>query len=296
MNKLIHQLFKAAYRPLLKLFQGKEAFLASFPPLKFVHYLLVSDLIKACPSVEIEGYRMYLSSKDKDVSFSLLVNGVYGKFATEVFKREIKRGMCIVDIGAHIGYYTLLFAKLTGENGKVFAFEPDPENFSLLTKNVEINGYKNVVLIPKAVSNFTGKTKLFLDKDSSTGHRTYLFDQKKEKNWLLVETVSLDDFFKDRDWNIDLLKIDIEGAEYAAFQGMSGLLKKNNRLKIVTEFYPKLIKEFGLCPEDYLKALTYWGFKFYCINEQKEKIESIDIPEIMRICAGNTVINLLCSK
>lgn len=296
MNKLMLQMFKVVYRLLLKLFRGKEAFLASFPPVKSIHYFLVSNFIKACPMVKVQDYQIYLSPKDKDVSLYLLVNGVYAKFTTEVFKREIKRGMSIVDIGAHIGYYTLLFARLTGEEGKVFAFEPSAENFSLLTKNVEINGYKNVVLIPKAVLNFTGKTKLFLDKDSSCGHRTYLFEQKKGENCLLVDTVSLDDFFKDKNQNIDLIKMDIEGAEYASLQGMSRLLEKNKDLKIVTEFYPKLIREFGSFPEDYLEALTHWGFEFYYINERKEKIELVDIPGIMRICKGNTVINLLCSK
>lgn len=102
----------------------------------------------------VQGHKMFLDSKD---SLGLSLKGVHEEFETELVKRMIKRGDVVLDIGANIGYYTLIFAKIVGEDGKVFAFEPDPTNFALLKRNVEINGYKNILLVQKAVSNKSGK-------------------------------------------------------------------------------------------------------------------------------------------
>ena len=84
-----------------------------------------------------------------------------------MIKQEVKEGNNVIDIGANIGYFTLLFAKLVGPNGKVFAFEPDPTNFSILKKNIEENNYDNVILSQKAISDKTETTKLFLCKFSN---------------------------------------------------------------------------------------------------------------------------------
>ena len=69
---------------------------------------------------------------------------------TALVKRIVRNGDIVVDIGAHIGYYTLIFARLVGPKGKVFAFEPEPNNFNLLIKNIKINGYKNIIPVQKA--------------------------------------------------------------------------------------------------------------------------------------------------
>ena len=91
----------------------------------------------------VMGNKMFLDPQD---SLLLSINGIYEEFETELVSKEISKNDVVVDIGANIGYYTLIFAKLVGENGKVFAFEPDPSNFALLKKNVELNGFRNVVL------------------------------------------------------------------------------------------------------------------------------------------------------
>jgi len=88
---------------------------------------------------------MYIDSRDTTVGTSLLKWGFFEKYETKLFKKSIKRGMVVLDIGANIGYYTLLAARLVGDEGKVFAFEPDPYNYSLLRKNIEANRYNNVI-------------------------------------------------------------------------------------------------------------------------------------------------------
>ena len=72
--------------------------------------------------------------------------------------------MTVVDIGANYGSYTLIASKLVGNDGRVYAFEPEPGNYDILVKNIEMNGYTNVTPIRKAVSNKQGKVRLYVDK------------------------------------------------------------------------------------------------------------------------------------
>ncbi len=113
--------------------------------------------------VDVKGNKMYINPK-RNPAIALYDIGGYENVETQLFESHIKEGDVVLDLGANIGYFTLIAAKLVGVNGKVYAFEPDPTNFSFLKRNVEINNYKNVVCEQKAVSNENGKLKLFLHK------------------------------------------------------------------------------------------------------------------------------------
>ena len=108
---------------------------------------------------------------DKIDSLYLSVNKDWGDFEKEVIEKQIKKGDVILDIGANIGFYTLIMAKLVGEKGKVYAFEADPTNFEILKKNVEVNGYKNIVLVNKVVSNKNEKIKFYVDRGNTASPR-----------------------------------------------------------------------------------------------------------------------------
>ena len=113
---------------------------------------------------------------------ALSIFKIYEPNQTKIVKKYVHEGDVVIDVGAHVGYYTLLMAQLVGKNGKVYSFEPDPVNFELLKKSVEINGFENVVLIQKAVSDTTEKIKLFLGDNDSAINRIYdakLGDAKK---------------------------------------------------------------------------------------------------------------------
>ena len=241
-------------------------------PAKVAYRRFIIPLLKT-DFAEVDGHKMFLDSKD---SLHLSVREAYEPLETELIKKEIKKGDTVLDIGANIGYYTLIFARLVGENGKVFAFEPDPTNFSLLKKNVEINGYKNVILIQKAVSNKSERLKLYLSKDNMGGHT--ICNPHNSRQSVEVEAIRLDDYFENYNGKIDFIKMDIEGAEGGAIQGMSNILKNNN-VKIVSEFCPGGLKRFGIDSEEYLKLLIKFGFKLYEVSEREKKIKSVDIPK-----------------
>lgn len=247
-----------------------------FYPVRVVHNFIFFHLMPN--SIELQGNRIFLDSRD---SLNLLINRFYEPLETEFVKKEIKKNNVVLDIGANIGYYTLLFARLVGEKGKVFAFEPDPDNFNLLKKNVEINNYKNVVLVQKAVLNNKGKIKLYLSGTNKGDHRVY--DSHDDRQFIEIESIRLDDYFKNYNRKIDFIKIDIEGAEWEALQGMFNLLKKNQNLKILTEFWPIGFKRSGIEPREYLKLLIGHGFELYHINKQKKRIEAANISKLLEI-------------
>jgi len=291
MSKLMSSIFAKATR----FFAGTGI---GRPPLvqKIYRFLYCHVIGKSAPLppllVNVQGHRMYVKATTISFAPSRIRSGFHEKYETELFKGIVKKGMVVVDIGANIGYYTLIAAGLVGENGKVFAFEPEPESYALLVRNIEANGYKNVVPVQKAVSNKVGTTRLFLSPDGNTSwHRIY--DAHDGWNFIEIETVTLDEFFKDKEDRIDVIKMDVEGAEMAVLQGMSQILKRNDNLKIFTEFLPIHLEKFGSSPEGYLSQLIKHGFKLYAIDEQKEQIRPVDVDSPTQTRVGP---NLLCLK
>lgn len=270
MRKILLQIYKTSAKILSGLGFRK------IYPLRVVNNFIFSHLLSRLKTTfaEVDGHKMFLDSKD---SLSLSIKGIYEPFETEFVKKEIKKGDVVLDIGANIGYYTLIFAKLVGEEGKVFAFEPDPYNFALLKKNVETNDYKNVVLVQKAVSNKTGRIKLFLCEDNKGDNRIYNSHDGRQS--IEIEAIRLDDYFENYNGKIDFIKMDIQGAEGGAIQGMSNLLEENKNVKIISEFWPIGLKRFGIEPKEHLNLLLKYGFKLYEINEQEKKIEVVNIPK-----------------
>jgi len=276
------------YKRIVKILAGHR--LERIYPFKILNSFIISYFKP--DFIEIYGHKMFLDKKD---CLRLSVHGVYEELETKTINENIKEGDTVLDIGANIGYYTLIFARLVGKSGKVFAFEPDPENFSILERNIKINNYKNVTLVKSAVSNFSGKTKLFLSDDAKL-HSLY----KNNENGKAIEikTIKLDDFFKDYKNGINFIKIDIEGSEMPAFEGMSQIIRKNNNIKIATEFKPILLKKFGTNPRNVIDFLLVNNFKLYNIDYEANKVRLINQDQLLKNYREDDggFTNLLCIK
>jgi len=237
---------------------------------------------------------MYVDPND---SLDLFINKIYEPYETQLVSSKIKQGDVVLDIGANIGYYTLIFAKLVGQNGKVFAFEPEPANFRVLEKNVSVNGYSNVIPEQKAVSNRNEKKKLYLNKQNAGMHTIY-----KSKNANLgsveIETVSLDNYFSNYRGKIDFIKTDIEGSEYTALEGMQTILKRQNNIKLLVAFDSSSIREYGYKPEQYIDLLMSNGFRVYFANSRTKDLEVVNPANLQHLIemAGKLELNLLCEK
>ena len=249
--------------------------------------------------VEIEGNKIYLDEND---SLFLSSSILHEQTIVNLVKNEIKKGDVVIDIGAHIGYYTVLFAKLVGPKGRVFAFEASPTNFEILKKNVNVNGYQNVTLNNKAVSDKNGKLTLYITGRTST--ENFLFkpenfvDSSKIKNTIEIDSITLDEYFRDFKGQINFLKMDISGAEPRVIKGMGSILSKNDSLKIQQEWWPNAIRTHGNEPDSHLKLLTQMGYKIYEIDGTKNKLNLVTSDDLMKTYPNSKLedINIFCKK
>jgi len=276
---------------------------------KFINILLNSSLVRSnliislgrfvrslskSNIVEIEGRKMFTQNND---GLALSIFKIYEPNQTKIVKKYVHEGDVVIDVGAHVGYYTLLMAQLVGKNGKVYSFEPDPVNFELLKKSVEINGFENVVLIQKAVSDTTEKIKLFLGDNDSAINRIYDAKLGDAKKSIDVESVTIDEYFKENDKLFNFIKIDSEGSEAKIINGMEKFLTKNRKLIMMTEFFPFLIKKSGDEPKQYLKSLENSGFELYNILDDNKETNKINSESFLKIEPDSEYCtNLLCKK
>lgn len=243
----------------------------------------------------IQGHRMKLDAQD---SLNLSINGVYEPYQTALIKQWAKPGYSVLDIGANIGYYTLLLAGGVGSNGRVFAFEPEPTMSSILAENVRLNNYSNVVVLQEAVSNRNGVTELYADEFSNLDYRIYKSKDGGKKS-IPVETIRLDSVAELNDHKINLIKMDIQGSECGALQGMGRLLKKSSELVLFTEFWPLALDNFGTPPAEFFDLLKENEFKIYEINEGEKELQLITtLDELLLRCRAkpNNQTNLFCVK
>jgi len=178
---------------------------------------------------------------------------------------NVKKGDIFVDVGAHIGTYTIPIAKKVGEGGAVIAFEPHPKSRDLLEKNIAINQINNVVLMKQPVSDSRKKVSFRLSKDPPTsGIETNATNESNVE----MESIDLDTALSEQNLTkIDWLKIDVEGNEVAVLKGSKNILKKFSP-KIIIEMFNNETLEEGikiLESEGYelkkLYGMYYFAFK-----------------------------------
>ncbi len=257
--------------------------------------------------IEIQGSKMYLNVREPHPGMrktfqSYAMNREHEASTTRLFRSLLKPGDVVVDCGANIGYYTLIAAKAVGPAGRVYAFEPEPTNFRFLQKNLSLNDYPCVTPVNKAVSDRNGTTQLYIC-EYDTGHHTInRFDgieayqkhrRQDGKTAVDIETVRLDDFLA-KEKAIDVMKVDVEGAEVLAFRGMDRLLRESPNLRLIVEFFPLLIRAMGCEPEGWIEGMrTTYGFDLFIIGEDYDardrgmtRVESAE--QLLKSCGGET--------
>jgi len=246
---------------------------------------------------EVFGNKLFLSKKGLALSISHY--GTYEELESKIMEEKIEMGNIVVDVGANIGLHTLNMARIVGNTGQVFAFEPDPSNFEILKKNVKINNYKNIILEQKAVGDKHGRTTLY-QSDHPGKHR--IFPQTEQaKSQVQVELTNLDNYFdSDMTDKINFIKIDVEGLEFSVLKGMKNILKNSKKIKILFEFMPENAMEVGFTPIELLNYLTSNDFKLYCMDNKTKKLLHVsNNEEIVKLCSttDNTISrNLFCEK
>jgi len=216
--------------------------------------------------------------------------------------------MTMLDVGANIGYFSLIAARLIAPKGAVWAFEPVRENLGLLQRNAAANGLTDFIHVsPVAVSDVAGVRHFYinsgsmglssLNQEASTGGRQRMMPLRQE----VVEVVctTLDDWAKEHGWpTVQLVKIDVEGAEPEVLTGMVGLTSRNPGMRVIIEFNVRTLRAANKTVDDFLAALRCCGLvNVYAIGPKLRPLRlPADVPWLLRTVRrhGGESANLLC--
>lgn len=157
------------------------------------------------------------------ISKSLIEYGEWAQIEIDTITKFINPGDVVIDAGAYIGTHTIAFSKIVGDNGKVFAFEPNPKVFKILKNNCIQNKCNNVVLYQFALGNTNGQVRLFTTSDNNFGANSLLNLISDNKNYEIVEQRKLDSVLN---CSIQFIKADLEGMEFEFLKGGENLIKK----------------------------------------------------------------------
>lgn len=195
--------------------------------------------------------------------------GLYEEDETRFILTQLKAGNVFLDIGANVGYYTLLAAEIVGEGGRVHAFEPIPSNCATLREMVAENRLINVEINQVAVSDGCEETTtLYLREGADSSGLASIARSPTAKNLpISVSTTSLDNYVREKGVkHISLIKLDIEGAEPLAVRGGTALLASADAPDIVMEINPFLLARSGSSPSQLKGLLVAHGYTLYPIN------------------------------
>ena len=176
----------------------------------------------------------------------------------------VKRDMVLFDVGSNVGETLLNFAKLTGDNGKVYGFEPVPYSFSKCSNNISLNRFSNVSLAQIALSN-KEETLFFQDTNNNNSGGVFM-NRKNSPGSNEVEGVTLDAYVERLGiTKIDLIKVDVEGFETNVFKGASETCKKF-RPKLFVEVDDVNLKSQGSSAIELIELITSYGYQISKID------------------------------
>ncbi len=193
--------------------------------------------------------------------------GVWEPNITRWITENLKNGDVFVDVGANIGYYSLLASSLVGRDGKVVAIEASPFIFDMLVHNVRQNGITNLRAVNIAVSDTEDIVKLYKAGADNLGESSILDDEDRCLEGEIRSAPLTTILESGEAENARIVKIDVEGAEYLVVRGMSSLLKHGRRdLEVVLEISPERLRRFDKTPEDMIGMFGNDGFHAFTVE------------------------------
>ncbi|WBV42404.1 FkbM family methyltransferase [Pseudoroseomonas cervicalis] len=212
------------------------------------------------------GQRIYVDTLSRDIGVHLLAQGRWESQTLALFRRLVRPGDHVLDIGANHGIYALQAAQATGPTGQVHAFEPNPRLAELAAASLAANAYSWAKLHPVAVGDTPGEAELTFNPKSSGGGNIHPGRGPAKAERLTVKMVALDSFFPEPDFRVDVIKMDIEGYEGRALRGMARLLQRAPDLRMIMEFSPALLARGGVKAPEVAAQLQALGLQVWKID------------------------------
>jgi len=230
-------------------------------------------------SLDDENLRFHWHPEDPRTAIaSLVVQGTYEPVVTDLFKQLLPNLNEFLDVGANVGYYSVMFGILGHERLAIHAFEPFMQSLEVLEANLELNRLSTKVKVHKfALGNSDGSAQLFVPKRSGTSAASLADLHPDEQNSIVtIETRRLDSVFPSTGLkNLDLVKIDVEGAEAQVIEGGWETISKFKPM-IFAELLRKWSSKFGYHPNEVVVSLASLGYECFAVGEKLRHIHEID--------------------
>ena len=233
------------------------------------------------------GYILCAAS-DHALLSCLLDTGELERGTRVLIQKYLRPGDVYVDVGANVGMHTLAAARAMQGDGKIIAFEPFQPTMRMLEKSIWMNGFSSITEIHQAaVSNIIGRQKLFIG--ATSGHHS-LFELESSpnnsKDPVEVPLVRLDGTITSGQ-RVDLIKIDVEGAELEVIEGGASLIKVNPDIALIVEFGPSHLRRNGHTPTQWFNAFSQLGLKYRVINNESGELEKSSLDELEKVESVN---------
>lgn len=240
-------------------------------------------VIDCIPSVG-QRTRIYMELMPRDdVDAYLHYCGIYGPRDVQTALRYLPVGGVLIDVGAHIGYYTLLAGTKVGPAGLVYAFEPEPNNFARLSRNLSLNHLPVVQCDRRALDAVVGERVLYLYGSDNTGRHSFA-PYQQDYGRRTVRTTTLDEVAASVGRHIDLVKVDVEGAEAAVCRGGEGLLSSPSAPALLIELNDERLRAQGSSSALLASQLRHYGYRLFrtsplnCIALTPHTVRACGLP------------------
>jgi FkbM family methyltransferase len=228
--------------------------------------------------VAVDGIEVALDRADLSVSGSIINDGFWEPHIEHVLRRFLAPGSVFIDIGANVGWHTALASSVVGVDGRVYAIEPNPDNARLIAHTIERNGLSNVHLFPIALGESTGYASFRSAIGSNGGFLNHDERDSLDPNVTIVPTMRFDDLAIPR---VDIIKIDVEGAEPIVLRGATEAIERDHPV-IVFEFSCEMTERVGgVAPRDHLKMFELHGYALSLIERPTGSLVPVDDVDLL---------------
>jgi FkbM family methyltransferase len=216
---------------------------------------------------------------------------LYEQPETQLIHAVLDTGDVFLDVGANIGYYSLLASQIVGAHGQVHAFEPIPQNVVALRRTMLLNGITNIVVNQLAVGARPGSLDLFVsDHEAGSSGWASIVPSRRRSKVVTVERTAIDHYLRSRSISqVSLVKLDIEGGELDAFKGMRSLLGQPHAPDLLCEVNPHLLEKLGRESHDLTRFIAERGYALH-------RVESSTLKPIGSDQEITKLVNLFCTK
>jgi FkbM family methyltransferase len=225
-------------------------------------------------------YLMYADAQETGITPHLAMGGCWESWISVVLARTLRRGWYCLDIGANHGYYTLIMADAVGPQGRVLPVEPTPRLAELLRETLDVNGFPSVKIAQEASWNADGEMLQLVVPARRSLNAHLAREASPTDSVVQVKSVTIDALT--REWpRVDLIKIDVEGAEENVWQGMTETIAQNSGLILILEVNVARYQD----ARGFLRKIEAAGFRLRYIDIDAE-VKNVTIDELLRRQVG----------